>query len=420
LLFVIKRPRIAPTVTTDRATVDWFRALHDLALQTNGLTDPIELAQAIVAKSTEICSLDYAMVVWLTAENQLTIIADNAPVSMVGKTVKPGEGMSGPVFETGKPLIVGDYSSWSGASRSTVERLQPRSAVAVPLRVHDRTMGLLSGSIGRIGALTTEHAEILTVVAAQVAPQMEVAWLFAEVSSKVEQLQAMAKDLERSNRDLESFAYVASHDLQEPLRTIAGYLEILNQDYAGQIDAQGRRYLSVAADGATRMSRLLSDVLEYSRVGQRAEQEPVDTDGVVRTVLTNLEAVIHEKAASIDVVSRLPVVSGSSSQLTQLFQNLVGNALKFSGDRPRITVSAAQQEDGWLFSVADSGIGIPAGDRERIFDAFQRLHNRDQYPGTGLGLALCKRIVESHGGRIWVESQAGAGSTFHFTLPRAA
>ena len=231
-------------------------------------------------------------------------------------------------------------------------------------------------------------------------------------------LESLAAELARSNKDLEHFASIASHDLQEPLRMITSYLELIERRYKGSLDAQADEFIGFAVDGARRMRTLIRDLLAYSRIGTRPKaRESVAMAQPLRHALENLKLAIEEKHALISA-GPMPVLSGDPVLLTQLFQNLVGNALKFAGkETPQIQISARRQSDGWLFSVADNGIGMEAGNLDRIFEIFHRLHSREEYPGTGIGLALCKRIVEIHGGRIWAESEPGKGSVFHFSLP---
>jgi PAS domain S-box-containing protein len=232
-------------------------------------------------------------------------------------------------------------------------------------------------------------------------------------------LQRTADELARSNRDLEQFAYVASHDLQEPLRMVAGYLQLLSERYRGQIDAKADKYIAYAVDGATRMSTLIRDLLAYSRVGTCAEPlSPTSSQEALDFALKNLRSAIDESGAAV-THDQLPVVRADKTQLTQVFQNLVGNALKFRdpGRPPRIHVEVRQQQGQWLFSVTDNGVGFEQQYEEKIFVIFQRLHGRGNYPGTGIGLAICRRIVERHGGRIWARGEPGQGATFFFTLP---
>jgi light-regulated signal transduction histidine kinase (bacteriophytochrome) len=225
-------------------------------------------------------------------------------------------------------------------------------------------------------------------------------------------------ELQRSNDQLQQFAYVASHDLQEPLRAVSTYVQILADRYHSRLDSQADEFIHYAVDGAMRMQELIRDLLDYSRV-QTREQELTETncEELVAGVIENLYLSIADSMAVVTADS-LPVVLADRAQLRQLFQNLVINALKFCGpDPPRIHIAARQNEHEWVFSVRDNGIGLDPRHAERIFVIFQRLHTRREYPGTGIGLAICKRIVERHGGRIWVESEPGKGATFYFTLP---
>lgn len=224
--------------------------------------------------------------------------------------------------------------------------------------------------------------------------------------------------LVRSNKELEQFAYVASHDLQEPLRMVASYLQLLERRYAEKLDADAKEFINYAVDGATRMKRLITDLLVYSRVGtQEREFEATDCEVVLNNVLANLQTAMEASGA---VVSHdpMPHVTADAAQLNQLLQNLITNAIKFGGQQPPLVHVGAKRDNGqWLFSVHDNGIGIEPDFVERIFGMFQRLHGREEYAGTGIGLAICKKIVDRHGGRIWVESEPGTGSIFYFTLP---
>jgi len=223
-------------------------------------------------------------------------------------------------------------------------------------------------------------------------------------------------ELERSNSELEQFAYVASHDLQEPLGVIAGFVELLRDRYEGRLDDDADRFIAATLSGVDRMSRLIDDLLAYSRVGRsEVAREQVDTGAVVQAVLERLAGPIDERSIEVDV-GELPVVSGDPGMLEQVFQNLLSNAVKFaSGERPRVEVRASETPGEWRFVVADDGDEIVREDRERIFEMFARLHGRS-VPGTGIGLAVCKRIVERHAGRIWVEQAPGGGNAFVFTI----
>jgi len=231
-------------------------------------------------------------------------------------------------------------------------------------------------------------------------------------------LELKLEELARSNAELEQFAYVSSHDLQEPLRMIASYLQLLQRKYQGKLDEKADKYIYFAVDGASRMQVLINDLLEFSRVTTKAREfEPVDCEFTLNQVLSDLEVPIKENEATISY-NPLPEIMADYIQLAQVFQNLISNAIKFrSRETPKIHISAEKEGDRWLFSVQDNGIGIDPKYSERIFEIFKRLHKKEEYPGTGIGLSICKKIVERHGGHIWVESELGKGSTFYFTLP---
>jgi signal transduction histidine kinase len=231
-------------------------------------------------------------------------------------------------------------------------------------------------------------------------------------------LEARTEDLQRSNAELEQFAYVASHDLQEPLRKVASFCQLLQRRYAGRLDEKADQYIEHAVDGAKRMQQLINDLLAFSRVGRTAQRrEEVSCAVLLAQAWANLGPAVRASHATIEV-GDLPVVLGETSLLTAVFQNLLSNALKFAGEQaPRISVSARREGEQWLFSFSDNGIGIPAEYAERIFVIFQRLHDRAAYPGTGIGLAMCRKIIEYHGGRIWLDTTVTSGARFCFTLP---
>jgi PAS domain S-box-containing protein len=233
-----------------------------------------------------------------------------------------------------------------------------------------------------------------------------------------EVLATQTRELQRSNAELEQFAYIAAHDLQEPLRMVMSYAELLGERYRGQLDARADKYIHYAVEGAKRMQQLVDDLLAYSRVGTQGKPlRPTDSAAVVDQVLGGLRQAIDEAGADVRR-GALPRVNADEVQLAQLFQNVVGNAVKFrSGRPPRISIDARQEGGEWLFSVADNGIGIEKEYSERVFQMFQRLNERGKYEGSGIGLAIAKRIVERHGGRIWFDSELGKGTTFYFTVP---
>jgi PAS domain S-box-containing protein len=245
-----------------------------------------------------------------------------------------------------------------------------------------------------------------------------------DISERIKSMQALAEqraELQRSNADLEQFAYVASHDLREPLRMVATYSELLAERYKGKLDERADEYIRYTIDGAKRMQQLVKDLLAYSRVSSQANApEAIDAGAAVRSALDSLKAAIDETRAEI-VCDRLPEIRADESQLGQVFQNLIGNALKFRAERPpRIHIAAEQRNGACEFRVADNGIGMDKQYEERVFQMFQRLHERGRYDGNGIGLAIAKKIVERHGGRIWFESKLDKGTTFYFTMPSAS
>ena len=262
--------------------------------------------------------------------------------------------------------------------------------------------------------------EISTRRAVEKALQEQNLVLQQEISNRQRAESALLKsnqELARSNAELEQFAYVASHDLQAPLATIASYAQLLEKRYKDQLDSKASKFIGNIVQGCTRMQTLIDDLLEYSRVGR--SQKPfqlTDCNHAVEQALANLQGAIRETQAVV-TYSELPALRGDISQLVQLFQNLVGNSIKYRHDAPpMVHITACKQEKDWLFSVSDNGIGIATQHQARIFQIFQRLHTQKEYSGTGIGLAICQKIVERHGGYIWVESQPGQGSTFYFTL----
>ena len=234
-----------------------------------------------------------------------------------------------------------------------------------------------------------------------------------------ELLAAQAEELARSNADLEQFAYVASHDLQEPLRKVTSFCQLLQRRYQGRLDERADQYIEFAVDGAKRMQQLINDLLAFSRVGRTTEEfVEVDCDGALDRALRNLEAALEDTGAEVVRSTKLPTVEGDPSLLTALFQNVVANAVKFRGDAPpKVEISAERTDGEWSLRVADNGIGIDEAYAERVFVIFQRLHAKELYPGTGIGLALCKKIVEFHGGRIWIDTAVPCGTTVCWTLP---
>lgn len=292
--------------------------------------------------------------------------------------------------------------------------------------VRENAVKMLKGerSLGYEFRIVTKRAEIKWVMetVAPVLYQGRQATLgnFVDITERKqaeEELKQMMAEMKRSNAELEQFAYVVSHDLQEPLRMVASYTQLLARRYHGKLDADADDFIAYAVDGAERMRALLNDLLEYSRVGTRGKPFKLTYgEDVLELALTNLKVAIEESGAVVNH-DYLPMLMADEGQLVQLFQNLIGNAIKFrSQEPPRIYVSAQKKGSEWVFSVKDNGIGIDPQYSERISEMFKRLHTKEEYPGTGMGLAICKKIVERHGGHIWVHSKPGDGSTFYFTI----
>ena len=308
-------------------------------------------------------------------------------------------------------VILADFKlpAWNGMESLEVLR---REGLDVPVI-------LVSGSLGELTAV-----ECIKQGAADYILKDNLARLPESVRRALrekrlrDENQQAQQELARSNQDLEQFAYVASHDLQEPLRMVATYTQLLAERYRGKLDDNADKYIHYAVDGALRMQVLVQDLLAFSRAGrQDSALQNTDCNTVVQTALKNLQASVDDSKAKV-VCEPLPVTVAHEMQLLQVFQNLIGNAIKFHGSNsPEIHISASKAGKEWVFSVADNGIGIDPEHANIIFAIFKRLHTRAEYPGSGIGLAICKKIIERQGGRIWVESQRGQGSTFKFTLP---
>jgi signal transduction histidine kinase len=315
-----------------------------------------------------------------------------------------------------EPVV--DENVQGGMGLRTFKKEGVQTAVVVPVQVEDQILGILQLGRRTERKFQPDELRFLASVGNLIGIAAQKHKMFESIVEANRKLEQTVKDLERSNVELEQFAYVASHDLQEPLRMITGYTDLLSRRYKGKLDPSADEFIDFAADGAHRMRVLINDLLTYSRVGSQGKQPvPTDCERVLRQTLAGLELAIRESAARVTHDS-LPVVNGDEVQLGQLFHNLIGNALKYrNGGEATIHVGCRRRAGDWMFLVRDNGIGIDPRFGEKIFAIFQRLHNREQYSGTGIGLALCKRIVERHGGKIWVESEPGKGATFFFTLP---
>jgi PAS domain S-box-containing protein len=320
------------------------------------------------------------------------------------------QGVAGAAFTQGEPVIVNDYRTSELASPEGVA-LGIESVASLPVKVAGRTIGVVNIISRDPNHFTTERIRLLNTIVGEVGVLLENARLY-------ETLQERADELARSNADLEQFAYVASHDLQEPLRSVVGFTSLLSRRYEGKLDENADRFIGRAVAAASRMQVLINDLLSYSRVGRNLEDpEVIDVEALLAHEVDGLQAAIEESGADI-TYGQLPSIVADSSLMGQVFRNLIGNAIKFRGDEPpKVHVSAENLGNEWKFAVRDNGIGIDPQFAQRIFTIFQRLHTREDYPGTGIGLSICKKAVERLGGRIWVESQLGMGSTFYFTIP---
>ena len=299
----------------------------------------------------------------------------------------------------------------------SLRRLVVRPLAEVSADTRSVTEGQLTHEVRRAGpAEIAELASDIEAMRRRIFAEVE------QVRQAREELEATNTELVRSNEDLERFAYVASHDLQEPLRKVASFCQLLEQRYGGQLDERGEQYIAFAVDGAKRMQNLITDLLAFSRIGRTTEKfVKIDMDDCLDQAVRNLAASIEATEASVRAEGPLPRVDGDRSLLVALLQNLIGNAVKFHGDQPpSVLVGCRPSPDEaqvFLWSVEDHGIGIESRFAERVFVIFQRLHGRDAYPGTGIGLALCRKIVEFHGGRIWLDTDFTGGTRFCFTLP---
>ena len=332
----------------------------------------------------------------------------------------------------------GQIQSWNpGAERlygySEKDAVRRNIALVIPPGKNDEMIYLLNkvSKGDRVDAFETKRMrkdKTIIDVALTISPVREESGIITGASAisrditfkkmVEEELRKYAEELALSNEELYVFSYAASHDLQEPLRTIQSFIEVLNQKYKRKLGSEVEEYMNAASDGVSRMYRLITDFLMYSRVGSdNAVMEEIDCNAVLKDAIANLQIAIKESKAKIKQYT-LPSIQGNFVQMTQVFQNLIANAIKYQGENtPMIEITAEKKDDKWLFAVKDNGIGIEQWFSERIFIVFQKLHDHKKYPGSGIGLALCKRVIEKHGGKIWFESETGKGTSFLFNLP---
>ena len=357
---------------------------------------------------------DRLSVVLVNPENNTVTVAYVAGEEALGRQVGEALPLEGTIINEAvlsrQAMVIQDTMEELRRRYSNILRYQ--SSVLAPLIYRGELFGVLAARASRHSAFRDEDAEILSRVASQITPAIANSLLYTDIVRTQE-------DLARSNDDLEQFAYAASHDLQEPLRTIGAYMDLVKNRYARVLDDTAIEFIDFAIDGAERMRILIDDLLEYSRVDTRGMPlEPVNCNDVVEDALGNLNQAIADSRAKVEA-SPLPTINGDRSQLSRMFQNLVGNALKFRQEnrRPRVQIWAELRGQEWVFAIKDNGIGIAPEHQDRVFEMFSRLHSRARYSGAGIGLALCSKIAQRHGGGIWVESEAGKGATFRFNIP---
>jgi signal transduction histidine kinase len=326
------------------------------------------------------------------------------------------------VWQQKTPLMLDKSAPLSPEYQRLLQAFNTEALVTVPIATQDRTLGLLIIVLEHASLFVDDDLRLLSIFAQQTALQLEnhalVEKLYRQASDLEQVVAERTLALQRSNEELKLFAYVASHDLQEPLRTISSYLQLIENRYTDKLDDDGREFIAFAVDGAVRMKSLITDVLIYSRLETEENKLTLlDFQEVLDEVRKFLEVPINE-AGAIITSDPLPEIQADRRLMLQLFQNLISNALKYHGERkPEIHIGVTQKKGQWVFAVRDNGIGIEPQYLEQIFVVFRRLHGRTQYEGTGIGLAICKKAVELHKGRIWAESVPGEGSTFFFTIP---
>jgi signal transduction histidine kinase len=401
---------------------------HDIEL----LNTFVKSAQYIVGLSSHQDLLDHLgklVVTYFKAEWTAFVQQDSEGELSVSHCLLPGDAVPREILTDEVRVLVKDVLNSGFLASQAIGLPTPSMVVFLPIVGEHQPMRVLLIGHKTADPLPNETLNIYLALAGLAGTMLERLRVESElnvhrthleelVKARTAELTRVAEELQRSNKELEAFAYVSSHDLQEPLRMVTGFMQLIDQKYHQQLDATGQKYVHHAVEGAKRMQQLIVDLLAYSRVGTQGKQTALaDTAELLQRALFNLQQSVVENNAKV-TWGNLPMVPVDGSQLIQVFQNLIGNAIKFHGDQPpRIHVDARRDGKHWVFSVRDNGIGIDPEFGDKIFVIFQRLHVKEKYSGTGIGLAICKKIIERHGGRIWVESREGQGATFHFTLP---
>ena len=421
--------KLSQKVTELEAVSLRLEALIELSRELAAEHDPNRVLERVCRAARDILSASYAIVGVLDEQGQTLLhfkvrgFDDETAARMSHSSLD--DGLTRTLLTERRPVRGRNPNGNAQALGLPADHPPIHTYLGVPIASSTRLYGWL-GARNKLGAdeFSDEDERLATALAAQVAVAYENALRYDAIQRHANELeqrvQERTAELQRSNAELEQFAYVASHDLQEPLRKVVGYTQLLGKRYRGKLDADADEFITYAVDAASRMQLLIQDLLTYSRVGRlQKEPTPVDCETVLKQVLHNLQPLIEENGALV-THDPLPTLPANAAQFGQLFQNLIGNAIKFHGEQPPcVQIAAVRDKQEWVFSVRDNGIGIEPQYADRIFRMFQRLHSREAYPGTGIGLAVCQKIVQRHGGRIWVESQPGHGATFYFTIPDA-
>jgi signal transduction histidine kinase len=420
---VVAQRELAESVQISEDRAKALQSLVGAVREVTASTELDRLLEQILHGAKELTGARYAALgIVDEAEEKLSRFItegmDEAMTAAIG-ALPTGNGILGLLSRQEDVLRLRDLTKHPASVGFPPHHAMMRTFLGVSIRTHERVFGRIYLT-EKQGAdeFTRLDEEMVIALAAHAGKAIDQTLLLQQVKKGESQLRELNEELIRSNADLQQFAYVASHDLQEPLRMVASYTQLLAKRYKGKLDADADEFIGYAVNGATRMQRLINDLLAYSRVTSQGKAfEEVDCNLILDDVLSTLRLAIEENHAVV-THDTLPDVTADSGQLGQIFQNLVSNAIKFHGtEPPRVHVSAVRRGKEWVFSVRDNGIGVDPQFADRIFVIFQRLHDREEYPGTGIGLALCKKIVERHGGHIWVESQSGRGATFYFTIP---